>query len=161
MLSHLQPIIYIQISPQRLTVRNVKTGEAISEVPEVAISRKGKEAVVGVGDAARAMKSSAAAAVSNPFSHPRSLVSDFTVAEQLLKHFLRRINRPSLFSLSPKVVMHPLGDPDGGFTQIEIRALMEMGLGAGASQVVLWQGRPLSDQELLSGKFPSSGKVLS
>jgi rod shape-determining protein MreB and related proteins len=160
MLSHLQPIIYIQISPERLAVRNVKTGEAISEVPEVAISRKGKEAIVGVGDAARSMKSSTTI-VTNPFGHPRSLVSDFTVAEQLLKHFLRRINRSSLFALSPKVVMHPLGDPDGGFTQIEIRALMEMSLGAGASQVVLWQGRPLSDQELLSGMFPSSGKVLS
>jgi len=57
--------------------------------------------------------------------------------------------------------MHPMGDPAGGFTQVEIRALHEMALGAGASQVKVWQGRPLTDQELMSRQFPSDGRVLS
>lgn len=62
---------------------------------------------------------------------------------------------------APRAIMHPMGDPAGGFTQVEARAFHEMAIGAGASQVKVWQGRALSDQEVLTGTFPSSGKVLS
>jgi len=161
MLASLMPTVYVQVSPERLTVRNARTGEAISEVPEVAISDGPKPRIVGVGTEARLHKSAPSVKIINPFAHPRSLVSDFTVAEQLLKAFLRRLQGRSIFALSPKVVMHPLGDPAGGYTQVEIRAFQEMAMGAGASRVVVWQGRGLSDQELLSGQFPSGGQVLS
>lgn len=161
MLASLMPTVYVQVSPERLTVRNARTGEAISEVPEVAIAHDPKPRIVGVGTEARSHKSTPSVKIINPFAHPRSLVSDFTVGEQLLKAFLRRLQGRSIFALSPKVVMHPLGDPAGGFTQVEIRAFHEMALGAGASRVVVWQGRGLTDQELLSGKFPSGGQVLS
>lgn len=161
MLASLMPTVYVQVSPERLTVRNARTGEAISEVPEVAIADDPKPRIVGVGTGARLHKSAPSVKIINPFAHPRSLVSDFTVAEQLLKAFLRRLQGRSIFALSPKLVMHPLGDPAGGYTQVEIRAFHEMALGAGASRVVVWQGRGLSDQELLSGKFPSGGQVLS
>jgi len=59
--------------------------------------------------------------------------------------------------------MHPLGEPAGGFTQVEARAFHEMALGAGAAKAMVWRGRNLSDQELLSGQFPSgsAGEVLS
>ena len=66
-----------------------------------------------------------------------------------------------MFSVSPRVVLHPLGDPEGGFTRIEVRALHEMALGAGAAEVRLWQGRALSDEELLSGTFPADGNLLA
>jgi len=156
-----KPVIYVQLSPERLTVRNAKTGKAISEVPEVAITRESKTKIVGVGAEVRSLKSSPSVEIINPFAHPRTLVSDFTVGEQVLKAFLRRLQGDSIFAISPKVVLHPLGNPDGGFTQIEIRALVEMAYGSGASQVTVWQGRALIDQELLSGKFPSGGQVLS
>jgi rod shape-determining protein MreB len=55
--------------------------------------------------------------------------------------------------LTPRVVIHPLGNPAGGFTQIERRAFREMALGAGASIVHVWTGRPLTDQELLDPKI--------
>ena len=57
--------------------------------------------------------------------------------------------------------LHPQGDPAGGFTQVEIRAFHEMALGAGASEAVVWQGRSLTDQELLARDFPSGGQRLS
>jgi rod shape-determining protein MreB len=161
MLSALKPIMYVQISPERLSVRNAKTGVTIAEMPEVAVAREPKRQIVGVGAEARTYKSHASVEVVNPFGHPRSLVSDFTVGEQLLKAFLRRMQGPSLLAIAPKVVFHPQGDPAGGFTQVEIRAFHEMAFGAGASQVVVWQGRSLTDQELLSGQFPSEGQVLS
>lgn len=159
--SSLIPTIYVQVSPERLIVRNAKTGKTISEVPEIAIEHHPKQKIVGIGNEAHAYKSTPSVKVSNPFAHPRTLLSDFTSGEQLLKAFLRRLQGNSIFAVSPRVVIHPMGDPLGGFTQIEIRALHEMAMGAGASQVVVWQGRGLSDQELLSRKFPGTGQVLS
>lgn len=154
MFTFLQPIIYIQIAPDRLTVKNVKSGDVISEVPEVAISAPPKQRVLGVGSQARMAAAGQAAQVVNPFAHPRSMVSDFTVGEQLIKAFLKRLQGSSLFAFSPVVVMHPLGSPAGGFTQVENRAFREMALGAGASSVTIWIGRKLTDQEVLSKKFP-------
>lgn len=156
------PTLYVQVSPQRLTVRNPKSGAVIAETPELAIARHPKTRIVGIGAEARALPAGAASVdVVNPFAHPRSMVSDFNVAEQLLKAFLQRIRGRSPFAPSPRVVLHLLGNPAGGYTQVEIRAFHEMALGAGASQVVVWQGRDLSDDELLSRTFPADGPVLS
>ncbi len=141
LLSRLVPTVYVQLSPERITLRNAKTGQTLSEVPRIAVE--------------------AGAAAINPFAHPRSLVSDFTAGETLLKALLRKLLPGSLFTASPRVVLHPLGDPAGGFTQIEVRALQEMARGAGASEVIVWQGRNLTDQELRDREFPSDGKQLT
>lgn len=157
MFASLQPIVYVQVSPERLKLKNLKTGQSIEEVPEVAISMPPSRKVLAVGPQARVVAASQAAEVVNPFAHPRSLVSDFTVAEQLLKHQLRRILSTSLLSPAPCIVIHALGAPAGGFTQVERRAFREMAIGAGASEVHVWTGRPLTDQELLSRKPPPDG----
>ena len=157
MLGSLQPIVYVQISPECLTIRNLKTGASVSEVPELAISPAPERKILGAGAQARAAAASHVAEVVNPFAHPRSLVSDFTAAEQLLKHQLRRVLGQGLLSVSPCVVMHPLGSPAGGFTQVERRAFHEMARGAGASKVHVWTGRVLTDQELMSRQPPASG----
>jgi len=101
MFSHFTRIIYVQVSPDRLTVRNPKTGESFSEIPEVAIATAPKPRVVGVGKEARAHQSAPAVQIVNPFAHPRSLVSDFTVGEQTLKAFLRRLKGNSFFTPAP------------------------------------------------------------
>jgi rod shape-determining protein MreB len=152
--------LYIRLSPFRLTVRNVKTGEFISEVPEIAISRGPKPKVLGAGDEAAPYKSSKSAEVLNPFSHPRSLVSNFTAGEQVLKAFVKRLTKAHAFAASPRMVFHPQGEPAGGFTQIEIRALHEMALGAGAVEVTIWQGQDLTDEQVLSRNYPPTGRVL-
>jgi rod shape-determining protein MreB len=108
MFSALKPLIYIQISPERLTLKNLKTGESISEIPELAISAPPKQRILASGPQARVAASSEPAQVVNPFAHPRSLVSDFTVAEQLIKHQLWRILGKSLLRMAPCVVIHPL-----------------------------------------------------
>lgn len=157
MFSAFKPVVYIQISPERLTLKNLKTGEIISEMPEVAVGMQPKPRILGVGPEARIAAASQQAEVFNPFAHPRSLVSDFTAAEQLIRHQLRRILGKSLLSVAPCVVVHPLGSPAGGFTQVERRAFRELALGAGATEVYVWTGRPLTDQEILSRQPPLSG----
>jgi len=153
--------LYVQIAPDRLVVRDPQSGKAFSEPPEVAITRSPKAKIVGIGSEARQRSTEPSVAVVNPFAHPRSLVSDFTVGEQLLKAAIARVKGSSVVAVAPRVVMHPLGDPAGGFTQVEIRAFHEMALGAGAREVKVWQGRALTDQELLAGTFPPDGKLLS
>lgn len=155
MLSSFKPVIYIQISPECITVKNVKSGEMIAEVPEMAISTSSKPTILAVGTQARVAAARQPARVVNPFSHPRSLVSDFMIAEEMLKYYLHRVLRKSFLALAPIVVMHPLSSPAGGFTQVERRVFREMAAGAGASEVVLWVGSILTDQQLLSRAFPT------
>ena len=159
LLDRFTPLIYVQISPEKLTLKNIKSGEVISEVPEVAIAYDKKTRIVGTGNEAISHRANPSVKILNPFAHPRTLVSDFTVAEQLVKIMVSRLLGSSFFAVSPKIVFHPLGDPAGGFTQVELRAFREMAYGAGASQVVVWTGRALTDQELLSGNFPSDGQA--
>lgn len=154
------PTVYVQLSAERLTLRNPKTGMTVSEVPEIAIASGAKSKVLGIGAEARSLQSLSVKVV-NPFAHPRTLMADFTAGEQLLKAFLRRLQGGSVFAVSPRVVLHLLGDPAGGFTQVEIRAFREMALGAGAAEVVVWLGCNLTDQALLAREFPAGGQVLS
>lgn len=157
-----QQYLYIQLSPTRLTVRDPKSGEAISEAPEIAIQQPpgGKARILAVGQDARAMATQEHTSIRNPFGHPRSLISDFVGAEQLLRAFVRRVRKGAVWAPSPIVVMHPLGEHAGGLTQVEIRALRELAFGAGASEVKVWQGPALTDEQLLSGELPASGQVL-
>jgi rod shape-determining protein MreB and related proteins len=156
MFRSLIPVLYVRVSAERLVVTNAKTGESLSEMPELAITRNPGR-ILAFGSAARSTAAGTTAVVINPFSHPRSLVSDFTSAEQLLKLMVRRLHGKAWFSPSPRVVIHPLGDPDGGFTQVERRAFREMALGAGAAEVVVWTGRELTNHEVVDGTFPAGG----
>jgi rod shape-determining protein MreB len=151
--------LYVQLSPERLIVRDPRTGTQFSEIPEVGIAHEPKTRIVGVGVAARSAVAGLNGEVVNPFGHPRSLVSDFTVAEQLLKTVVRQVLGSALFRPAPRIVIHPLGDPAGGFTQIERRAIREMAIGAGASKVIVWVGRNLSDQEVLNERYPPEGEA--
>ncbi|WP_227469523.1 MULTISPECIES: rod shape-determining protein [Delftia] len=159
MLSAFLPLIYVQISPERLTLTNPKTGQTLSEVPELALSPPPRRRILAAGPQARLAAASEPAEVVNPFAHPRSLISDFVLAEHLLKYQLRRLQAGGWLAASPHIVIHPLGDPEGGFTQVELRALRELGSAAGASKVNVWTGRPLTDEELLARKPPAQGGI--
>ena len=158
MLSFFSPLVYIQISPHLLTLKNLKTGLEISEVAEMALSLPPKPKVIlGAGAEARLAAASEPAQLIQPFAHPRSLVSDFASAEALIRLQLQRVLGKGWLRVAPSVVMHPLGNPDGGFTQVELRAFREMALGAGASTARVWTGRPLANHELLSDPAALSG----
>ncbi len=103
--------LYVQLAPDRLVVRDPSTKNQFAELPEVAIENSGqaKATIVAFGSEARVHASTPNTSVHNPLAHPRSLVSDFTVAERLLKAAFRRVRGPSLFQPAPVVVMHPLG----------------------------------------------------
>jgi len=78
------------------------------------------------------------------------VIADFTVTEQMLKQFIKRVHDSRLLSPSPRIIICvPCGS-----TQVERRAIRESALGAGASQVYLIEepmaaaigaGMPVSD----------------
>ena len=160
LLPWLHSIVYIRIAPDLLSVREVRSGRTIAEPPFAAISRGPKKTLLAVGEAARAAAAAQGGELVNPFKHPRTLLADFTTAEAVVKGFLRKLSTGRLFAPSPIVVLHPTVDPEGGFTQIELRALRELGLGAGGREVFIRVGRDLTDEELLSSRFDSGGKLL-
>ena len=83
-----------------------------------------------------------------PFTTKRLLVGEFSVAENYLKRAIKKVYEGKWFSASPVVIIHPLEMIDGGLSQIEERAMMELAAGAGARKVVVWVGHELSDQEV-------------
>lgn len=160
MFSFFNQVLYVFLAPEKLTVRNAQNGDQVSEVPDAAIETQPKEKLLGVGAEARRVASHSGIKLVNPFVHPRMLVSDFTLAEVVLKRFLARVYSGGRFKPAPVMVIHLPDDPEGGYTQVELRVFKELGFAAGARKVTLWQGRALSDAELLSGEFPAGGRIL-
>ena len=152
--------LHIQISPERITVRNLKSGVRVSEVPELALGGAPRK-LLAAGDKARfALGTAAHTEVINPFAHPRSLISDFSSAQLLLRYFVRRVAGRTWLQGRPLVFLQPMGNPEGGYTQIERRALHELALGAGASQVVVCLSAAPTDQEMLATKMKISTRFI-
>jgi len=147
--------IYVRIRAKELYVRDVASGREWRGVPEVAIKTTAEHTIVAVGsDAAIASaQDQETIEVVNPFRHPRSLISNFLVAEKLLQHALHKIFEGRWMRPAPVILMHPLEQLDGGLTQVERRAFLELGAGAGARLVHLWVGRELEDREVGEQKF--------
>jgi hypothetical protein len=107
-------VLYVQIFMNRYKIRNITTGKDL-DLPSA-----------------------------TPFSHPRTVVGDFVVAEEVLKRGVKSIRG----LLPPSVLMHPMDKVKGGLTQIEERAILELANGAGANKAALWTGGQLGDEEV-------------
>lgn len=156
--------LYAQLAPDRLVLRNTRTGARFDEPAVLALKSKpdGKHMqVAAVGAAALALAGQSGVELVHPFRHPRSLLVDFVIAEQLLKAAVRAVWHPAWFAPTPRLVMHPLGAHEGGLTAVEVRALKELAMAAGAGQALVWQGVPLTDEQLQSGHYPQAGQVLA
>jgi len=72
-------------------------------------------------------------AMSAPSSGGVCSSADFTVTEQMLKHFIKKVHNSRIFKPSPRMIICvPCGS-----TQVERRAIRESAIGAGASSVYL------------------------
>ena len=145
-------------------MRDVKERRTIAEPPLIAI--RGGLKVDGsnpeplaFGEGALKLKGGDRINLVNPFAHPRSPLSDFTAAEYLLKRVIRKLRGPSLWIFAPTMVLHLTPNLPGGITQIESRALLELGKGAGALRVYGWVGTDLTDEEIMALRFPRTGEA--
>jgi rod shape-determining protein MreB len=129
-------------------------GIVLDEPSVVAIRTEGgpnaKKTIQAVGLAAKQMLGKTPGNIMAIRPMKDGVIADFTVTEQMLKQFIKRVHESRLFSPSPRIIICvPCGS-----TQVERRAIRESAIGAGASQVYLIEepmaaaigaGMPVSD----------------
>lgn len=101
---------------------------------------------------------------STPFASERLAIADFELAAETLTKAcaqtypskrvmgfeVGKLLRPSCI-----MVMHQTHLSEGGLSPLEQRALKELAYEAGAREVYLWSGAPLSKEQLLAGVYRS------
>jgi rod shape-determining protein MreB len=93
----------------------------------------GKKVIQEVGIAAKQMLGRTPGNITAIRPMKDGVIADFTVTEQMLKHFIRKVHNSRLFKPSPRIIICvPCGS-----TQVERRAIRESAIGAGASRVYL------------------------
>ena len=112
-------------------------GIVLDEPSVVAIRHEGgphgRKIIQAVGQAAKLMLGRVPGNIEAIRPMKDGVIADFTVTEQMIKHFIRMVNPRTLISPSPRIIVCvPCGS-----TQVERRAIREAALGAGASQVYL------------------------
>jgi rod shape-determining protein MreB and related proteins len=158
-------IIYIQIKAKELTLKNVTQAIVYRDIPLLMVRRQGKSfPVLAYGKEVLQMpQPSREAFIVNGFDHPRSIIGDYEAAEKTLTLFLPKVDgrKNKWLPYAPmEVIMHPLEKLDGGLTTAEKRALQDMAFRAKTRKMVrVWEGRELTDQEILNHQFPAEGKL--
>jgi rod shape-determining protein MreB len=144
--------LYVQIWKDRLRVRMPGNPKSFDDRPIVGLTEKdGRKTVSAIG----AIAESTPCRRVYPFGHPRVIVHEFLVAEKLMKYAFHHVLSGPLIALSPIAVVQVMSAPEGGLTDIENRALLEVCTVAGAREVHMWHGRELTDAELLCGLYRS------
>lgn len=112
-------------------------GIVLNEPSVVAIRQDGgsssKKVIQQVGLAAKQMLGRTPGDITTIRPMKDGVIADFTVTEQMLKQFIRKVNPPRLFSANPRIVI----SVPSGSTQVERRAIREAAFGAGARKVEL------------------------
>jgi rod shape-determining protein MreB len=112
-------------------------GIVLNEPSVVAIRQNGgpngKKVIQQVGLAAKQMLGRTPGNITAIRPMKDGVIADFTVTEQMLKHFIKKVRHSGPFSSSPRIVICvPCGS-----TQVERRAIRESAMGAGAKKVEL------------------------
>lgn len=112
-------------------------GIVLDEPSVVAIShetsRGGSRTVRAVGNEAKLMLGRTPSNIQAIRPMKDGVIADFTVTEQMLKHFIKKVHDTRFFAPSPRIVICvPCGS-----TQVERRAIRESAYGAGARKVEL------------------------
>ena len=112
-------------------------GIVLDEPSVVAIRQEAgpnaKKTIQAVGLAAKQMLGRTPGNITAIRPMKDGVIADFTITEQMLKFFIKKIHPGSIFQPSPRIIICvPCGS-----TQVERRAIRESAVGAGARQVFL------------------------
>ena len=112
-------------------------GIVLDEPSVVAIRQEsvpnGKQVIQAVGLAAKGMLGRTPGSIRAIRPLKDGVISDFTVTELMLKHFIRKVLETRIFRPSPRIIICV----PSGSTQVERRAIRESAIGVGASKVYL------------------------
>jgi hypothetical protein len=67
-----------------------------------------------------------------PFERPRIVILDLACASKLFQYGLQQLSRFKWITPSPNLIIQPVVELTGGLSEIENRALLELGESAGA-----------------------------
>ncbi len=149
-------------------------GIVLDEPSVVAIRQEhgpnGKQVVSAVGLDAKAMLGRTPGNIRTIRPMKDGVISDFTITELMLKHFIGKVLETRLFRPSPRIIICV----PSGSTQVERRAIRESAVGAGASTVYLIEepmaaalgaglpaGEPTGSMGVDIGGGPTEGGVIS
>jgi len=108
-------------------------GIVLNEPSVVAIAEvKGKKHVLAVGDAAKMMLGRTPGNITAIRPLRDGVIADFEVAEEMIKHFIRKVHNRHRFASPQVIVCVPSGS-----TAVERRAIQESAEAAGARRVYL------------------------
>ena len=108
-------------------------GIVLNEPSVVAmVSNRGKKQVLAVGDEAKMMLGRTPGNIEAIRPLRDGVIADFEVAEEMIKHFIRKVHNRRSFASPQIVVCVPSGS-----TAVERRAIQESALSAGARRVFL------------------------
>lgn len=131
--------LLIELSESCLSVQSFSGGGSFECEPVMALETSDEGlTIVAIGQEAHQYQGPQYRKV-NPFSHPRSFVGDVRLAEKVLQHAVSKLHSKG-FRAAPRVVVHQLMKTEDGLTDIEVRVLRELALGAGAREVVIHLG---------------------
>ncbi len=120
------------------TLIYVRSKGIVLDEPSVVAIRQdggpnGKKVIQEVGLAAKQMLGRTPGNITAIRPMKDGVIADFTVTEQMLKHFIKKVHESRVFKPSPRIIICvPCGS-----TQVERRAIRESAIGAGASSVYL------------------------
>ena len=134
--------VYLRVRRHWLSVRVVpRQGEAVQVegIARIAVRQpnKGNQEVIGIGEEAIAFANLPDVTIHDAFCHPRVLIGGFDEARLVVYEFLRRACGGKKPLLRFGMVIHVAADLEGGLTDVEDRALQELGLRLGASHVTV------------------------
>jgi rod shape-determining protein MreB len=108
-------------------------GIVLNEPSVVAIAQyKGRKQVLAVGDEAKMMLGRTPASITAIRPLRDGVIADFEVAEEMIKHFIRRVHNRRSFARPQMIICVPSGS-----TAVERRAIREAAESAGARKVWL------------------------
>lgn len=147
---------YIRLRTNLIQVQDISNKLRFEEMPVIAIARDPGGTVLAIGQSAAGVAAASMQAYDlvNPFDHPRTIIADFIAGQKVLQYCMRKVAANKVIRASPIVVMQVLERNEGGLTQIEVRALQELAIGAGAREAYIWTGQELTDKDFESKVFP-------
>ena len=126
--------ISIDLGTANTLIYTKEDGIVLDEPSVVAIQeRSGQKTVVAVGHDAKKMLGRTPGQMEAIRPLRDGVIADFNVTEKMLQHFIKKVSNNSILSPSPRVLVCVPSKA----TQVEIRAIREAALSAGASVVKL------------------------
>src|SRR5258708_7047144 len=131
-------------------------GIVLNEPSVVAIaSIKGKRLVLAVGEEAKLMLGRTPSSIQAIRPLRDGVIADFEVAEEMIKHFIRKVHNRRSFASPQIIICVPSGS-----TAVERRAIQESGENAGAPRVfLLEEPKVAADRARLAGNRPPGSAI--